>query len=546
MSNSTSEKTISGRLKLYQDRWTSYEDHPSILGISEQLTPQELRAYGIFQDPKYDDSFLNKIGPDVSIVRWREKSVLFSEGDYIDVAFFVADGRVQLSLMEQKRRPSLTSPSFDPERTGIFELEPGDAEETDRTLLIPAAGTSTSDSEITFLSTLDVDLQPGESMKLGNGDIFGEIGALSGWPQSVTAQTSSECELVQIRVPALRKMRRRSASIKDRLDSIYRERSLMNQLKRSPILRHCDDTYLEGLKDRVELLSFDPDEVVARQGEEADALYMVRSGFVKISQLVGEGQLCVSYLSKGMTLGEIELLVEGCEEWSYTATSVEYSELVRISRQEFTDLMDRFAPIQPEIWDAVIKRIQEVGNNRADISRSEFLETALEAGLAQGTSMLLIDLTTCTKCDDCVKACAATHQGRPRFVREGDQYRNFLIARSCYHCRDPVCLVGCPTGAIRRSNVGDVVEIVDDICIGCSTCARNCPYDAIVMQETSQVWPEDAIPRSNRGGQKILASKCDLCHETGHDPACVTNCPHGCAVRVESVNELLDLFPGGS
>jgi Fe-S-cluster-containing dehydrogenase component len=38
-----------------------------------------------------------------------------------------------------------------------------------------------------------------------------------------------------------------------------------------------------------------------------------------------------------------------------------------------------------------------------------------------------------------------------------------------------------PTGAIRRASVGDVVEIIDNLCIGCKACANNCPYDAIVM-----------------------------------------------------------------
>ena len=116
----------------------------------------------------------------------------------------------------------------------------------------------------------------------------------------------------------------------------------------------------------------------------------------------------------------------------------------------------------------------------------------------------------CTRCDDCVRGCADTHGGRPRFVREGDKYGGFLVARSCYHCEDPVCLVGCPTGAIRRANVGDVVEIEDSLCIGCGACAENCPYDAIVMHETGSKWSEYALPERIRGIDRLVASKCDL------------------------------------
>lgn len=141
-----------------------------------------------------------------------------------------------------------------------------------------------------------------------------------------------------------------------------------------------------------------------------------------------------------------------------------------------------------------------------------------------------------------MKACADTHGGRPRFIREGNRYENLLIAKSCYHCRDPVCLVGCPTGAIHRAGVGDVVEIDEDVCIGCSTCFRNCPYDAIVMWEAGESWPEDMVPTGLRGKERQSASKCDLCHETGHGPACVINCPQGCAYRVGSLEEFRELL----
>jgi Fe-S-cluster-containing dehydrogenase component len=182
-----------------------------------------------------------------------------------------------------------------------------------------------------------------------------------------------------------------------------------------------------------------------------------------------------------------------------------------------------------------VERVKKVGFSKKNLWQSEFIQTSLEMGLLEGNSILVIDLDSCTRCDDCVRACADTHGGRPRFVREGDKYENLLITKSCYHCSDPVCLVGCPTGAIRRASVGEVVEIVDDLCIGCQACANNCPYDAIVMHETGEVWPQNMVPEILRGKARLLASKCDLCYKTNHGPACVKNCPHACAFRVGSL-----------
>ena len=62
-------------------------------------------------------------------------------------------------------------------------------------------------------------------------------------------------------------------------------------------------------------------------------------------------------------------------------------------------------------------------------------------------------------------------------------FENAMIASACMHCTDPVCLIGCPTGAIHRAEDSGTVVIDDNTCIGCATCASNCPYDNIRMVE---------------------------------------------------------------
>jgi Fe-S-cluster-containing dehydrogenase component/CRP-like cAMP-binding protein len=337
-------------------------------------------------------------------------------------------------------------------------------------------------------------------------------------------------------------MRRKSKALKERLDRLYRERSLFSQFKATPLLSGCSDDFIQELTDSAELISCDPDDVITRQGEPAEAFYMVRSGFVALSQKLAEGNIVVSYLSKGMTLGESELLLGDGQTWLCTATSKEYCELVKFTREDFRQLSGRYPNIEKAVWKTSVDRIKETGYSRKNITQSEFIDTALDRGLVEGNSILVIDLNRCTRCDDCVKGCADTHGGIPRFVREGDKYKNFLLTRACYHCEDPVCLVGCPTGAIRRAAVGDVVEIVDDLCIGCGSCANNCPYDAITMYETGALWPENTIPEGLRGKPRQLATKCDLCYSSPTGPACVNSCPHGCATRVGSIDEFKNVL----
>jgi CRP-like cAMP-binding protein/Fe-S-cluster-containing hydrogenase component 2 len=521
---SAADATALRRLQQHRDRWSALAENPPIASFSERLGPGQLQRYEIFQD--YKEPLLEQIATDVSVATWRPNAVLFEEGTYIDVAFFVVSGAVEVSLERLGRASADAAPIFDLTRTGMAPAETPAAE---------AHRSRPSATEITLLSAMDFDLPRGSAVRLGPGEFFGEIGALSGWPQSVTARTVAETTLVQIRLPALRQMRKRSAALKKRLDGVYRERSLRWQLKATPLFRDCDDAFLEALAAEVELVSGDPDEGLVTEGEPADALYLVRSGFVKLEQGFGEGKIVVSYLSKGMTLGEVEQLVAGLSTWQVSARSVEYSELVKIPVATLRKLLARHPKVEAELWRSATERIKEVGASRRDLSRSEFTQIALDRGLVEGNSILVIDLDVCTRCDDCVRACAATHQGRPRFVREGNKVGNLLVARSCYHCQDPVCLVGCPTGAIHRKGVRDVVAVNENVCIGCSTCANNCPYDNIVMHETGETWPGDMVPEALRGEPRFVASKCDLCRDTGHGPACVANCPQGCAFRVGSI-----------
>ena len=101
----------------------------------------------------------------------------------------------------------------------------------------------------------------------------------------------------------------------------------------------------------------------------------------------------------------------------------------------------------------------------------------LAQGLMEAQSLLLLDLDNCTRCDACVRACADAHDGVTRLVREGLRFDNYLVATSCRQCLDPLCMVGCPVGSIRRRNSLEV--IIEDWCIGCGLCAENCPYGNI-------------------------------------------------------------------
>jgi len=167
--------------------------------------------------------------------------------------------------------------------------------------------------------------------------------------------------------------------------------------------------------------------------------------------------------------------------------------------------------------------------------RPDLMEFIVDRRLINGTATMIIDLNRCTRCDDCVRACAATHNNNPRFIRHGPVQDGFMIANACMHCLDPVCMIGCPTGAIHRDSAHGRVVINDQTCIGCATCANSCPYDNIQM-----VTPRNAEGQpyydqaTNQPIQK--AAKCDFCSSQVTGPACVHACPHDALHRVDMLD----------
>ena len=63
-----------------------------------------------------------------------------------------------------------------------------------------------------------------------------------------------------------------------------------------------------------------------------------------------------------------------------------------------------------------------------------------EGGIRNATSvkrrqLVTIDLDRCTRCDECVRACVATHtDGRTRLFLDGPRFGKYLVPTACRSC----------------------------------------------------------------------------------------------------------------
>jgi Fe-S-cluster-containing hydrogenase component 2 len=377
--------------------------------------------------------------------------------------------------------------------------------------------------------------------------ILGEMTCMNNSPRAATVVALEDSEVFEIGRNVLFLMQRHPGS-REILNKTYREHVLERELRSIPLLSAVSDAVrrecVAFLAPRVDLVRLDPGQVIFKQGELADDFYMVRLGFVKVSQKFERGEWVRDYLGPRRHFGEIGLLSKmtgGFQEQvpapirgrrTATCTALDHVELLRIKGDDFISLLATVPALDRNLQEYARGRLQ------ADADRAKLLDQPLdnflEQGLFQGQSLLVLDLENCTRCDECTKACADTHDGVTRLIREGLRFDNFLVASSCRSCIDPYCLVGCPVDAIHRN---DTLQIrIEDHCIGCGLCAQNCPYGNINMHGFPEKVPDPDHPGKRLKVIRHKATTCDLCSHITTDhhqaPSCVFACPHNAAFRM--------------
>lgn len=415
-----------------------------------------------------------------------------------------------------------------------------------------------------FVQDLPNVMKQGQPERLFAGQLFGEVSALTRSPRISTVIADTHGTYLEMRWQGFRDLLQRSPELKRHVDEAYRQHSLHAHLRETPILKHLSETQVTELAERTELKSFgrmqwthehrsmiaadiseriNQEPIIACQGEYVDSLLLIRSGFARITRRQGVGEQTIEYLGRGRHFGLREIahnhLRSEQHPWQLSLRAIGYVDVLRIPIDAVEDLV--LPGLPADLRPPPLATPRSRGNPSSDTRRqsvrqqtldTRLLENLVERRLINGTEAMVIDLNRCTRCDDCVRACATAHDGNPRFVRDGFVQDQWMFANACMHCQDPVCMIGCPTGAISREEETGVITINDQTCIGCQTCAQSCPYGSIQMVE---IRDEKGLPivDISSGDPVLQATKCDLCIDQSGGPACQRACPHDALIRVD-------------
>lgn len=387
--------------------------------------------------------------------------------------------------------------------------------------------------------SVDIKSPHGEGVifNLKAGNFFGEMGLISGRRRSATVVAGAKnAILLETKRNQILKLMGSVPSLNKAIDEVFFLRILQTSV--FPNARVNEILKMIRNSEQVE---FNKGEYLFKEGEPGDALYVILKGSVKISKVNEKSEdIAQTYIPAGNYVGEMAILSDGLRSASVSAAV--RVELLKISKEVFTQFLNENPEAKADIESLARERSIENLTSLRDRHSGEVLDFVLKEGISDADNVLLIDSDLCVGCDNCEKACAATHDGYSRLDRKkGKSFASIQVPISCRHCENPLCMLDCPPDALTRLSSGEV--IIKDTCIGCGNCVSNCPYDVIQLvyqnKEKTSIFSmiENSIlslvgkkkKKKDKGPAK--AAKCDMCVDLHSGPACVRSCPTGAAIR---------------
>ena len=388
--------------------------------------------------------------------------------------------------------------------------------------------------------TVQVEIIPGDRSKivtLGQGEFFGEMGLIAGRRRTATVRAGEQTILIE--VP--RRLMVKLLNSFDWVRRIFDRVAIFRQIETYLAPTFTEDD-LAGVLETASLNTFKQNEVLFAEGDSATRMHLIRRGSVTVSQRIAGKEVILSYVPAGNYVGEMALISDLPR--SATVRAAVPTETIAIDGAAFKELLRRKPELRRRVESKIRERLEQNERMRAAGQAGDVIQFLVEQGVGEATDVLLIDESLCIRCNNCESACAATHGGISRLDREaGPTVANLHVPTSCRHCENPYCMTDCPPDAIHRAENGEVY--IDDSCIGCGNCERNCPYDVIQLASLPPAQSKGMLgwlrlgwgaapgeSGSTKGDDPKLAVKCDMCKGIEGGAACVRSCPTGAAIRV--------------
>ncbi|NDC38971.1 MAG: cyclic nucleotide-binding protein, partial [Proteobacteria bacterium] len=295
--------------------------------------------------------------------------------------------------------------------------------------------------------SVEIEVPGKPSIVISEGNFFGELGLLSGRRRTATVRVREKGILLESPRKQLLKLNNAVASVKQALDSTFITRALQTS-----VFPDASGQFLSQIAAKAKMFRAKKGEVLFREGDPGDKLFVIRKGSVKVSRKGPKGtEVAQTYIAAGNMVGEMSLLSEETRPRSATVTAAVPVEAIILEKTDFLALLAGNPETKKRVHQLAREReVQNLTENQNEYV-GRMLDFAMAEGITDADNFLLIDSDLCVGCDNCEKACAATHQGFSRLDRKGGKtLASLQIPVSCRHCENPLCMLDCPPDALTR------------------------------------------------------------------------------------------------
>ncbi len=212
--------------------------------------------------------------------RFKKDDIVFSEGEYGSTAYYIFSGSADIYIESQLRALKKMSMESAKGGKGLF------ARLGDR------LKGKTNDPQaprfqqqfITVDAEIDLPID-NPVAKLKEGALFGVMSCINYYPRSTTVRANEDCVMLVMLRSVIDIIKKSNTSeFRQELENIYRKRSLLNHL-RNALKEEVDQKIIEQVFEQgASLKDYEKGEVIFKEGDTADAFYLIRCGFVRVSK----------------------------------------------------------------------------------------------------------------------------------------------------------------------------------------------------------------------------------------------------------------------
>lgn len=194
-----------------------------------------------------------------------------------------------------------------------------------------------------------------EIAKLGAGDFFGEAGFFTNGKRNASVMAIDDTELLEITKDGFELIFERHPRIKELLESFYKKRVLDKLLVVSPLFSVLNDSERTGLLNDFKLKSYNDGDIVIREGDSGDALFLIKQGkAIVTTEDGGNKELVLAGLKEGDFFGEVSLITGKPRTATISADGP--LELMELSKNAMMKYLKKYPQIEDLLKDYIKAR----------------------------------------------------------------------------------------------------------------------------------------------------------------------------------------------